>query len=199
MRQFGHDLREFLARNELVLDHAFENTTVAVASPGPGSPTATWRLDGIVRGAYRVKRIGGPDPPRHMALVADLALSVDAGDGARAKVTSGAAGLRLDVDRPQVFLDALPPWPDTAEVLRAMADADLRVEAHGPRGRLAVLDPTSRSSIMGILTGEPALRLTPAAVLACMRRPGRRMGVAAAVSAAAVAVAVAVACIRRSR
>lgn len=206
MRRFGHDLREFLARNQLVLDHAFENTTVEVSTPGQDSPSTTWHLDGIVRGAYRVMQIGGPDPTRRMALVADLALSVDDGDSARAHamVTSGAAGLRLDVDRPQIFLDALPPWPDTAGVLRALVDADLRVEVHGPRGRLAVLDPASRTRVVGILTGEPALRLTSAAVLACLRRAGRRVGVATVVSAAAVGVAVvgvavAAACIRRSR
>ena len=201
IREFGHDLREFLSGNQLVLDHAFENMTVEVSTPGQDSPPATWQLDGIVRGAYRVKQIGGPDPTRRMALVADLALSVDDGDRGRAHgmVTSGAAGLRLDVDRPQVFLDALPPWPDTAGVLRAMVDADLRVEVHGPRGRLAVLDPAWHGRIAGILTGEPALRLTSAAVLACLRRPGRWIEMAAVVSAAVVGVAVAAAFSRRSR
>lgn len=124
----------------------------------------------------------------------ELALVVSDADGRR---TSGTlrgdddGGVRLDVDRPEVLLGALPARSSTSDALAVVRELGIRVEVHGPRGRLAVLDPDGSSRLGALLTGEPGLRVSPRAATAWLRGPGRRVvAVAGALTALGVVAAV---------
>ena len=108
----------------------------------------------------------------------ELALEVEDVDGRHASGTlrgDDAGGVRLDVDRPEVLLGALPDRVSTSGALAIARELGVRVEVHGPRGRLAVLDPDGSSRLAALVTGEPGLRVSPAAAAAWVRGPGRRL------------------------
>lgn len=143
----------------------------------------------------------GPGPRPRPVVEADLLVQVtDASGGTgRVEVTGDEHGLSLDVDRPEIVLATLPAGPRAADAFGAARALGFRIEVRGPRGRLAVLDPDRPSRLAGLLTGEPTLRVTPAAVGAWARGPGRRPLVGGIVALALGAAAIAIAARRPTR
>ncbi len=134
-----------------------------------------------------------PDWTRYLAVDADLDVEVDTAEGEHVtgRLTSLGHRLRLELDRPEMLMGTADRSTVTA-VAAQLAKAQLRAELHGPRGRIAVVDPTHTSRVAALLTGSPHITIdrqgwalvtrtlapTPIAAVA--------MGVTALLAAAAV-------------
>jgi hypothetical protein len=147
VRGFLGSLREFLGAGHGDLDAAFEDVRIDVAR-------SVWSVGGVVRGTHRVTPIGGPASSRHMALgvglvadVADRDSADGGGDGTRVTVESGAGHLRVTADDPGVVLGVLPLTGAASDTARALSDAGLPIEVHGPDGPLGVLDRDGRTLV----------------------------------------------------
>lgn len=126
---------------------------------------------------------------------ADLAISVDAGGRgqATAQITGSGQELQVHTDRPEILAAATGRRAGSS-VAAALAAAGVRVELHGPRGRLAVLDP-DRVTRAGALLGSRHLHLRPAAWTAVARaqiRPVKPVLGGAVVLGAAISAAAAI-------
>ncbi|HEY0811682.1 MAG TPA: hypothetical protein VGE11_00255 [Pseudonocardia sp.] len=120
---------------------------------------------------------------------ADLTVEVDGGaDGhAWGRLTGDGRRLRLVVDRPEVLTGSTGRGMVRAVAAR-LAALDLHVEVHGPRGRIATLDPARNSRLSALVVGSPHIAFAPAAWPLALRTgtPGlSRRGVAVVLSAVA--------------
>lgn len=138
-----------------------------------------------------------PAGPPTVHVEADLAVRVDDGAGGAAvgRLTADGPVLRLVVDRPEVLAGSRPRVgrrgaPDPWHAL-GVDGLGVSLEVHGPRGRVAVLDPARHSRVSALLTGDPHLHPDGRGVLVRARRAVRpRVLVTGAVTAGLVAVAV---------
>ena len=87
---------------------------------------------------------------------ADLAIEVDtaAGQHTTGRLTGHGHRLRLEFDRPEILTETTGRSMVTA-VAAQLVSAHLRAELHGPRGRIAVVDPAHTSRVAALLTGSP--------------------------------------------
>lgn len=94
---------------------------------------------------------------------ADLAISVDDGAGATAtgRLTGHGQQLHLRMDRPEVLIGAAGRRTGAA-LAGQVAATGIRAELHGPRGRVAVLDPGRTSRVGAVVLGNRHLRVDPA-------------------------------------
>ena len=95
--EFIDRLREFLSGKRDTLDDAFTDVGLEAPADEDGA-SATWRVTGAVRGAYRAMPIGAPAPTRHRALAIGLTLDVDDPHrgSTRATLETGRGHLRID-------------------------------------------------------------------------------------------------------
>jgi len=100
-----------------------------------------------------------PDAGR---LVAEVDLRVEVTDHAGRRTAGRLVGtadrLRLDVTDPAVVVAASGRGA-TEGVAARLAAAGVRAELHGPRGRVAVIDPARTSRVGALLTGSPHIVL----------------------------------------
>ena len=101
-----------------------------------------------------------PEWARYLDVDADLAIEVETAAGKRAtgRLTGHGHRLRLELDRPEL-LTGTTDRSAIAAVAAQLARADLRAEFHGPRGRIAVVDPAHNGRVAALLTGSPHLRI----------------------------------------
>ena len=102
-----------------------------------------------------------PEWTRYLAVDADLDIEVDtaAGEHATGRLTGHGHRLRLEFDRPELLAETTDRSTLTA-VAAQLVRAQLRAELHGPRGRIAVVDPAPTSRVAALLTGSPHIRST---------------------------------------
>ncbi len=95
-------------------------------------------------------------------LEADLEVSVDGPGGhTSGRVRDHGDVLRVDVDRPHVLATGLARGGrgSLPEHLRDLGLGDLTVEVRGPKGRVAVWDPSTSSRWGALLTGDRHVHL----------------------------------------
>ena len=97
-----------------------------------------------------------PEWTRYLAVDADLDIEVDtaAGEHVTGRLTGHGHRLRLEFDRPELLAETTDRSTLTA-VAAQLVRAQLRAELHGPRGRIAVVDPAHTSRVAALLTGSP--------------------------------------------
>lgn len=140
------------------------------------------------------------DGPSHLQAEVDLTIEVADPSGRRTSGRLVGTGhrLRIEVTDPAVVVAAA--GRGTAHVLGGrLAEAGMRAELHGPRGRVAMIDPGRTSRVGSLLTGSPHVILERSG----WSLPGRALlpvGRAVLVaSAAAVAAGVLLLGVRRRR
>jgi hypothetical protein len=148
-----------------------------------------------------------PDPARHqssdwtryVALDADLAIEVDtaAGEHTTGRLTGHGDRLRLQFDRPEILTETTGRSMVTA-VAAQLVSAHLHAELHGPRGRIAVVDPDHTSRVAALLTGSPHITVDRLGWALAARTMASTTVAAVAVGATAL-LAVAVAAVVRHR
>ncbi len=101
-----------------------------------------------------------PDWTRYLEVDADLAVEMetDTGERTTGRLTGQGHRLRLELDRPEL-LAGTADRSVVAAVAAQLARAHLRAELHGPRGRIALVDPAHRSRVAALLTGSPHIRI----------------------------------------
>ncbi len=127
-----------------------------------------------------------------LALDADLEIEVDAGAAGHAvgRLTGTGRRLHLQVDHPEI-LAAATGRSVVAVVAAELARAGISAELHGPRGRIAHLDPRRTSRLGALVTGSPHVGIDAAAwsVAGDLARralpPGRVVAALAGVAVAA--------------
>lgn len=146
-----------------------------------------------------------PDPPaewtRYLAVDADLDIEVDTavGEHVTGRLTGNGHRLRLEVDRPEALTETTDRSTLTA-VAAQLVRAQLYAELHGPRGRLAVVDPARTSRVAAVLTGSPHIRIArPGWALAARKTAPTTIAVTVGAIAVAVAVQLAAAAVIRRR
>ena len=108
--------------------------------PAPSTPT---------RGRFE-------DRPGHLLAEVDLAIEVTDVHGRRTSGRLVGTGhrLRMEVDDPAVVIAATGRGA-TRAIGGRLADAGIRAELHGRRGRVARVDPGRTSRVGGLLAGSP--------------------------------------------
>ena len=114
-----------------------------------------------------------------------------AGEHATGRLTGHGHRLRLEFDRPEILTETTDRSMVTA-VAAQLVSAHLRAELHGPRGRIAVVDPAHTSRVAALLTGSPHITVDRLGWALAART-------VASTTVAAVAVGATVAARRRSR
>ncbi len=140
-----------------------------------------------------------PEWTRYLAVDADLDIEVDtaAGEHATGRLTGNGHRLRLEFDRPETLTETTDRSTLTA-VAAQLVRAQLYAELHGPRGRIAVVDPAHTSRVAALLTGSPHISIDrPGWALAA--RKMAPVTIAVTVVAVAVAALLAVAAVPRRR
>jgi hypothetical protein len=139
------------------------------------------------------------DWTRYLALDADLAIEVDtaAGEHTTGRLTGHGHRLRLEFDRPEILTETTGRSMVTAAAAQ-LVSAHLRAELHGPRGRIAVVDPAHTSRVAALLTGSPHITVDRLGWALAARTVASTTVAAVAVGATAL-LAVAVAAIVRRR
>jgi hypothetical protein len=125
-----------------------------------------------------------PDWTRYIAVDADLEIDVEtaAGEHATGRLTGHGHRLRLEFDRPEILREATDRSTLTA-VAAQLIRAHLRAELHGPRGRIAVVDPAHKSRVAALLIGSPHVTID---------RPGWALAARTVAPTAAAVIAVGV-------
>lgn len=97
-----------------------------------------------------------PEWTRYLDVDADLVIEVETGTGERAtgRLTGHGDRLRLELDHPEL-LTGTTDRSAIAALGAQLARAHLRAEFHGPRGRIAFVDPAQKSRVAAVLTGSP--------------------------------------------
>ena len=110
------------------------------AGPAPSTPT---------RGRFE-------DRPGHLLAEVDLAVEVTDVHGRRTggRLVGTGHRLRMDVDDPAVVIAATGRGA-TRVIASGLADAGIRAELLGRRGRVARVDPGRTSRLGGLLAGSP--------------------------------------------
>jgi hypothetical protein len=141
-----------------------------------------------------------PDWTRYLAVDADLAIEVDtaAGEHTTGRLTGHGHRLRLELDRPEILTEATGRSTITAVAAR-LVSADLRAELHGPRGRIAVVDPAHTSRVAALLTGSPHITVDRQGWALAARTVAPTTVAAVAVGATALLAAAVAAIVRRHR
>jgi hypothetical protein len=137
--------------------------------------------------------------PGRLLVDVDLALEVTDADGRRTsgRLVGTGDSLRMTVSDPAVVVAAAGQGAGHSLADR-LADAGVRVELHGPRGRVATIDPGRTSRLGSLVAGSPHVVLDRSAwVLAARTRLPIVRGVA--LGAAAVVVIVALRWASRAR
>ena len=100
----------------------------------------------------------------HLLVDADLDVEIDSGAGGLAvgRLTGSGHRLRLQVDHPEV-LAAAAGRSVVAGLAAGLAQAGISAELHGPRGRIAHVDPGRTSRIGALVTGSSHVGIDPAA------------------------------------
>ena len=131
-----------------------------------------------------------PEWTRYLAVDADLDIEVDtaAGEHATGRLTGHGHRLRLEFDRPELLAETTDRCTLTA-VAAQLVRAQLRAELHGPRGRIAVVDPAHTGRVAALLTGSPHITVDRRG-WALAARTMAPATIAVAVAAGVVAVAV---------
>lgn len=95
------------------------------------------------------------DGPRHLVAVADLAVEVTdhSGRHTSGRLVGTGHRLRLEVADPAVVMAATGRGT-THGMGAQLAAAGVRLELHGPRGRVAMIDPERMSRLGRLLTGS---------------------------------------------
>lgn len=100
------------------------------------------------------------DRPGHLVAVADLAVEVTdpVGRHTAGRLVGTGHRLRLEVADPAVVLAATGRGTTHGMGVQ-LAAAGVRIELHGPRGRVAMIDPERTSRLGALLTGSPYVTL----------------------------------------
>lgn len=100
------------------------------------------------------------DGTRHLVAAADFAVEVTDpwGRHTSGRLVGTGHRLRLEVADPVVVLAATGRGT-TQGIGAQLAAAGVRVELHGPQGRVAMIDPERTSRLGALLTGSPHLTL----------------------------------------
>ncbi len=135
------------------------------------------------------------DRPGHLLAEVDLTLEVTDTDGRRTSGRLVGTGhrLRLEVDDPAVVVAAAGRGA-THQLGSRLVEAGVRGELHGPRGRVAMVDPGRTSRAGRLLAGSPHVILERSGWWSVVRAllPLRRaLLLAAALSGVGAAVAAA--------
>jgi len=140
------------------------------------------------------------DWTRYLALDADLAIEVDtaAGEHTTGRLTGHRHRLRLEFDRPEILIGTTGRSMVTA-VVAQLVSAHLRTELHGPRGRIAVVDPAHTSRIAALLTGSPHITVDRLGWALAARTVASTTAAAVAVGATALLAVAVAAVVRRGR
>ncbi len=142
-----------------------------------------------------------PEWTRYLAVDADLDIEVDtaAGEHATGRLTGHGHRLRLEFDRPELLAETTDRSTLTA-VAAQLVRAQLRAELHGPRGRIAVVDPAPTSRVAALLTGSPHISIDRSGwALAARKMAPATVAVAVGVVAVAVTALLAAAAVVRRR
>jgi len=110
-----------------------------------------------------------------------------AGERTSGRLTSHGHRLRVDLVRPRVVAGTINRSAVTT-VAAQLVRAHLRAELHGPRGRIAVVDPDHNSRAAALLTGSPHITIDRPGWALAARTVAPTTIAAAAVSVAAVGV-----------
>ncbi len=96
------------------------------------------------------------DGPGHLIAEVDLAMEVTdtSGRHTSGRLVGTGHRLRLEVTDPAVVVAAAGRGA-TQGVSARLAAAGVRAELHGPRGRVAMIDPERTSRVGRLLTGSP--------------------------------------------
>jgi hypothetical protein len=138
--------------------------------------------------------------PTSLAVDADLQmdLTTASGSSSTARVTGHGKQIRVDIQRPEVFLAAM----ERADIGRAadlLAATGMTVTVHGPDGPVATLGAGTSNRFGRVIPGSSRVALLPVAV-GRMVRPGRAgLAAAAAVSLALVVLTTVRSLRRRTR
>ena len=144
-------------------------------------------------GAGALPMSGGrfEDGPGHLVAEVDLAVEVtDAtGRGTSGRLVGTAHRLRLEVTDPAVVVAAAGRGA-THGLGDRLAEFGVRVELHGPRGRVAMIDPERTSRLGALFAGSPHVVLDRGHWILPLRAalPLGRPALAPVVGAATVAV-----------
>jgi hypothetical protein len=135
---------------------------------------------------------------QYLDVDADLAIEVETGAGEHTtgRLTGHGHRLRLELDRPEL-LAGTTDRSAIAAVAGQLARAHLRAELHGPRGRIAVVDPAHKSRVAALLTGSPHITIDRSGWALAARTVGPTT--LAAVAGGVVALLACAAVIRRAR
>jgi hypothetical protein len=138
--EFTDRLLAFVSGERSSLDDVFDDLRIEIAAED--GTHSTWRIEGVVRGTYRVMPIGAPASTRHMALAGELVMDFEDTDGAHAhaRLRTGRGHLRMDTDNLDVVLGMLPLSGAAAAMTRALFDAEIQIQVYGPSGRMGILD-----------------------------------------------------------
>jgi len=120
-----------------------------------------------------------------------------AGEHTTGRLTGHRHRLRLEFDRPEILTETTGRSTVSA-VVAQLVSAHLRPELHGPRGRIAVVDPAHTSRIAALLTGSPHITVDRLGWALAARTVASTTAAAVAVGATAL-LAVAVAAVVRRR
>ena len=140
------------------------------------------------------------DWTRYLALDADLAIEVDtaAGEHTTGRLTGHRHRLRLEFDRPEILVGTAGRSTVSA-VVAQLVSAHLRTELHGPRGRIAVVDPAHTSRVAALLTGSPHITVDRLGWALAARTVASTTAAAVAVGATALLAVAVAAMVRRRR
>ena len=142
------------------------------------------------------------DGPVHLVAEVDLAVEVTdpAGRATSGRLAGTSHRLRLEVTDPAVVIAAAGRGA-THGLGDQLAGLGVRLELHGPRGRVAMIDPGRTSRLGARLAGSPHVVLERGRWVLALRAalPPRRAATAAATGTAAVAAALAGALVLRRR
>ena len=132
------------------------------------------------------------DGPGHLIAEVDLAMEVTdtSGRHTSGRLVGTGHRLRLEVTDPAVVVAAAGRGA-TQGVSARLAAAGVRAELHGPRGRVAMIDPERTSRVGQLLTGTPHVTLDRAGWALPARAalsPGAALVVRTAVAVVAVVV-----------
>lgn len=97
---------------------------------------------------------------RYLAVDADLDVEVEtpAGERSTGRLTANGHRLRLELDRPELLAGTTSRSAVSAVAAQLVA-AQLHGELHGPRGRIAAVDPDHTGRIAALLTGSPHITI----------------------------------------
>lgn len=131
------------------------------------------------------------DGPGHLVAEVDVRVEVTdhAGRHTAGRLVGTGHRLRLEVTDPAVVVAASGRGA-TQGVAARLAAAGVRAELHGPRGRVAVIDPERTSRIGELLTGSPHITLDRAGWALPVRASHLPGGVTVLVGTAATVLAV---------